>query len=113
MAKRQTPPAVPAPRLSAAHIDRLAAIGRERVVAPGEVLVEVGVPLTHCFVLTKGSLEVVNDVGPGETLVIVLRPGTFTGEGTMLNGRPGLSRIRAIEESTVIEIERTRLLVAI
>ena len=45
--------------------------------------------------------------------MIVRRPGMFTGEGTMLNGGPGLSPVRAAEESTVIEIERTRLLAAI
>jgi thioredoxin reductase (NADPH) len=113
MDKRHTPPAVPAPRLDASQIDRLRTIGRERSAAPGEVLVEVGAANLHFFVLTKGSLEVVNDVGSGEALVIVLRPGMFTGEGTMLNGRPALSRVRASEESTVIQIERTRLLAMI
>jgi thioredoxin reductase (NADPH) len=113
MDKRQTRPEVPAPRLNAAQIERLASIGRERVVASGEVLVEVGAVNLHFFILMNGSLEVVNDLGGGEVLVIVLTPGMFTGEGTMLNGRPGLSRIRAAEESTVIEIERMRLLGAI
>src|SRR4051812_24930481 len=110
MDSRDAPPAVPAPLLTAPQIQRIAAIGRERLVTRGQVLVEVGGANVHFYLLTQGALEVVNDVGTREALVVVLRPGMFTGEGTMLNGRPGLSRVRAAEESTVIEVERMRLL---
>src|SRR4051794_14722483 len=110
MDTRETPATVPAPLLTSSQIHRIAAMGHERLVARGEVLVEVGAANVRFYLLTQGSLEVVNDVGPREALVIVLRPGMFTGEGTMLNGRPGLSRVRALENSTVIEVERARLL---
>src|SRR4051812_2723712 len=110
MDSRDAPPAVPAPLLTAPQIQRIAAIGRERLVTRGQVLVEVGGANVHFYLLTQGALEVVNDVGTREALVVVLRPGMFTGEGTMLNGRPGLSRVRALENSIVIEVERAQLL---
>src|SRR4051794_17683067 len=113
MDTRESPAAVPAPLLTPSQIHRLAAIGRERLVARGEVLVGVGGVNVRFYLLTNGSLEVVNDVGPREALVVVLQPGMFTGEGTMLNGRPGLSRVRALESSTVIEVERARLLASL
>src|SRR4051812_11808179 len=110
MDTRESTPAAPAPILTPAQIERIAAIGHERRVARGEVLVEVGGANVRFYVLMEGSLEVVNDVDKREALVIVLHPGMFTGEGTMLNGRPGLSRVRALEDSTVIEVERAQLL---
>src|SRR5262249_15287400 len=46
----------------------------------------------------------------GEQVIQALRPGQFSGEASMLAGRPALVRIRAAEPSVVIEVERERLL---
>jgi CRP-like cAMP-binding protein len=100
-----------APVLTPTQLARLAALGRERRAAEGEVLVEVGVPCLACFVVTAGRLDVVHPSAAGEVLVLALGPGTFTGEQTMLTGRPAIARIRAAEASTVIEIDRAPFLV--
>jgi thioredoxin reductase (NADPH) len=101
------------PTLTPAQTARLAAHGRERRVARGEVLVEVGQLDIPCFVLTAGHLEAVRPSAEADLAVLTLEPGMFTGEATMLNGRPAISRIRAAEPSTVIEIPRERLLAVI
>lgn len=98
------------PVLTPAQIARLAAMGRERHVAAGEVLAEAGEPRVSLFVVTTGCIEIVRPSELGESAVLALGPGMFTGEETMLSGRRGLVRIRARAASTVLEIDRTRLL---
>jgi thioredoxin reductase (NADPH) len=98
------------PTLTPAQIARLAAHGYERRVARGEVLVEIGQAEIPFFVLTAGHIEAVRPSAEADTAVVSLQPGMFTGEATMLNGRPAISRLRAAEPSTVIEITRERLL---
>ena len=102
-----------APTLTRAQLARFAADGRERYVAEGEVIIDVGEPPVALFVVTSGRLEIVHASAAGETEVLVLEPGTFTGEGTLLTGRPALARIRATMPSTVIEVDRPRLLAII
>ena len=99
-----------APALRPSQLARLSAHGRERDVAEGEVIIDVGEPSVPFFVVIAGQLEVVHPTATGETGVLVLGPGRFTGEGTMLTGRPALARIRATAPTSVIEIDRTRLL---
>src|SRR5204863_671473 len=48
-----------------------------------------------------------------EEIVVSLGPGMFTGEATMLSGRPGLAQIRAEADGEVIEIARDDLLALI
>jgi thioredoxin reductase (NADPH) len=100
----------PYPVLTPSQLARLAALGRQRQVDGGEVLIEVGVPLTACFVVLAGRLSVVHPSITGDVVVVEHGPGTFTGEETMLSGRPAITRVRAAEASTVIEIDRARLL---
>src|SRR5438552_1145985 len=51
--------------------------------------------------------------GPVEEVVVSFGPGMFTGEVTMLSGRPGLAQIRAGADSEVIEVDRDDLLALI
>jgi thioredoxin reductase (NADPH) len=97
------------PRLTPAQVARIAAHGRVRSVAHDEVLLEPGERAAHFYVVTSGAIEVVRPSAPGE-LVAVFEPGMFTGEVTMLSGRPGLGRIRAREAGDVIEVDREDLL---
>jgi len=98
------------PVLSKEQIVRLAPGGRPRSFAPGESLVEPGVPPTRFFVLEEGQAELVRTSRAGEELLAILRPGQFTGEVNMLSGRPGLLRLRATEPTRVLELDRDRLL---
>ncbi|HEX2464418.1 MAG TPA: FAD-dependent oxidoreductase [Thermoanaerobaculia bacterium] len=103
------------PKLSSERFERLAARGRLRPVAAGEVLLEAGVPVTHLFLVKSGKLDVVRPtVMPGaeraERLVTSFEPGQFTGEASLLTGRRGLGRIRVAEPGEVFEIDREDLL---
>ena len=87
------------PKLSPGRFERLAARGRLRPVAAGEVLIEAGVPVTHLFLVKSGRLDVVRPtVMPGaaraERLVTSFEAGQFTGEASLLSGRRGLGLIR-------------------
>ncbi len=62
------------PRLTPAQIARVAARGRVRPVAAGEVLLEAGEPVTRMFVVTSGEVEAVR-LGDVEQLMAA-RPST-------------------------------------
>ena len=98
------------PTLKPAQIERLAALGRVRQVQPGEVLVEAGEKGAPLFVIKTGQVEVVQPSGGTEKPVALFLPGQFTGEISILSGRPILVRVRAKEVGEVIEIDREHLL---
>ena len=98
--------------LTRAQLERVAAHGRRRQVAQGEVLQSAGEPAARCFVVVAGRIEGVRP-SAAEEIVVSLGPGMFTGEATMLSGRPGLAQIRAGADGEVIEIARDDLLALI
>jgi thioredoxin reductase (NADPH) len=98
------------PKLTPVQIERVAAHGRVRRVDRGEVLVSVGRVTAKFFVVTTATIEVVQPVGDRETTVIVINPGEFTGEVSMLSGRPALVTLRVADPGEVIEVERDELL---
>jgi len=97
------------PVLTAEQIGRGALHGRVRHLRPGEVLAEVGQTQLPFFLVTAGSIEVVQPLGNRELVVAVHRRGQFSGEVTMLSGRRGLLRMRAAEVGEVIELDREQL----
>jgi thioredoxin reductase (NADPH) len=98
------------PKLTPVQIERVAAHGRIRRVDRGEVLSSVGRVTAKFFVVTTATIEVVQPVGDRETTVIVINPGEFTGEVSMLSGRPALVTLRVADPGEVIEVERDELL---
>jgi thioredoxin reductase (NADPH) len=98
------------PTLTAEQIARVEKVGHTRSFDAGATLVEAGHPLQAFFVVTEGALEVVLPSGTKEELVTSHGPGQFTGEVSMLTGRPGLVRVRAAKPSKVIEVDRDDLL---
>src|SRR6266536_454202 len=101
------------PTLTAAQIARIAAHGRRRRVATGEVLVQAGEQTARLFVVVAGRIDVVRASAAGEEVVASFGPGMFTGEVTMLSGRRGLAQIRAGMVGEVIEVGRDDLLALI
>ncbi|HEX3702592.1 MAG TPA: FAD-dependent oxidoreductase [Vicinamibacterales bacterium] len=98
------------PRLADDQVARMSARGRRRPVAASEVLVERGDLNRHFFIVTSGELEILIPSGRGEAVIGTLGPGQFTGEVSMLSGRPGFVRIRATRAGDVVEVEQERLL---
>jgi len=107
--KLSSPPEHVFPKLTEAQIERFAAHGRRRPVAPGEMLLQPG-DSARIFVVTAGSLETVRTNGDTDEIIVVHRYGSFTGEMTALSGRRGLARTRAAEAGEVIEVDRPQLM---
>jgi thioredoxin reductase (NADPH) len=102
------------PKLTAAQIARVAAHGRMRRVERGEVLGTVGKVTPQFFVVRTGGIEVVQPAGTGKTMTVtVIGPGEFTGEVSMLSGRPSLVTLRVAEPGELVEVERDALLALI
>ena len=98
------------PTLAPAHVERIATYGLLRPVTGGEVLVEPGERHSRFFVVRRGSVEILRPAPDGELVIGVDHPGQFTGEGTLITGRPALARIRVREDGEVIELDRDQLL---
>lgn len=98
------------PELTPAEIERVAAHGRNRQVKRGDVLGKAGTPIDSFFVVRTGSIEAVQFDGRSETTVTIIRPGGFTGEVSLLSGRPSLVTLRVGEPGQLIEISRDELL---
>lgn len=98
------------PKLTSAQIDRVAAHGRTRRIEAGEVLVQVGKLTPKFFVVSTGTVEAIQPTSNGEAIIRVIEPGQFTGEVSMLSGRPAVVTLRVGEAGEVIEVERDELL---
>jgi thioredoxin reductase (NADPH) len=98
------------PILSAPQIQRFAAHGQVRPVRATDVLVELGDKDIPVFVVISGELEVVRPSFTQETLIRIVGPGNFTGEINTLSGRRAFARVRARQDSEVIQIARDSLL---
>lgn len=98
------------PTLDAHLLARVEARGTRRAVAAGEVLVEAGAADARFFVVRSGHLEIVRPSALVDTMVVVHGPGAFTGEASLLLGRPSMMRARASEAGEVIELTRGQLL---
>jgi thioredoxin reductase (NADPH) len=99
------------PKLTPAQIERVAAHGRTRRIERGEVLGAVGKVTPLFFVVLTGTIEVIQPGGNGKTTTVTaISPGEFTGEVSMLSGRPSLVTLRVGEPGEVIEVQRDDLL---
>lgn len=98
------------PTLPPSQVERLRRYGQARHVSRGDILLEPGTSDPHCFVVVTGLIEIVRETRETETLIHTHGPGQFTGEANMLSGRRALVRIRARENSELIDIDRPQLL---
>src|ERR1700732_1577500 len=97
------------PKLDAGQIARLAALGRQQDAQAHEVVLEPGDLHHGIFLVLNGSIEIGRVSAGGETVLHVLGRGEFTGDVNLLSGRGTLVRGRAVEASTLVEINRANL----
>ncbi|MFL5483935.1 MAG: FAD-dependent oxidoreductase [Gemmatimonadaceae bacterium] len=98
------------PVLSDAQLARISQQGHRREVQAGEVLIDAGAPVTHFYVVLSGAVEGVQLRDGGGIRVRTLRAGQFTGEVSILSGRPALVTLRVCQDGEIVEIDRDRLL---
>jgi len=65
--------------------------------------------ITGIFVVLSGRIEVLRVSAEGETVLRTLDRGEFTGDVNLLSGRGTLIRARALEATTLLEIDRANL----
>ncbi len=97
------------PVLTAAQCERIAAHGRRRATAQGEVLYDVGAMPLPFIVVVSGEIELLHPSEPTDTLIQSLGAGQFTGEFNLLAGRRALARARVREAGEVLELSREQL----
>ena len=97
------------PKLDDSQIAALAGFGQQRDAQPREVILERGDLHHGIFVVLSGRVEVIRVSADGETVLHVLDRGEFTGDVNLLSGRGTLIRARALEASTLLEIDRANL----
>jgi thioredoxin reductase (NADPH) len=98
------------PTLTPQQVEQLATYGSRRAIRRGETLMEPGEPHPSCFVVVRGSVEILRVANEGEALVHLHQAGQFTGEANLLTGRAALVRIRANEDGEVIVLDRDQVL---
>jgi thioredoxin reductase (NADPH) len=98
------------PRLTAAQLARVREHGRLCDVAAGDVLVEAGAADVPFLVVTRGTLEIVQSSDGTDTRIAEHGPGEFTGEVSLLSGRPSLVSVRATAPGQVVVLDREHLL---
>jgi thioredoxin reductase (NADPH) len=92
------------PTLTAAQIDRIRPFGHVRQVAPGDVLFAPKQTSVPFYVLLSGAMEIVQPSLEGERPVTTHRPGSFTGEMTMISGQQCLVLGRVTEGGAFLEL---------
>ncbi len=97
------------PTLTSSQIDRFRPESGLRAVEAGEILFEPGDTNVPFFVLLSGAIEIVQPTPMGESGIVALGPGEFTGEITMISGQRCLVRGRVTEPGQFLELSRERL----
>jgi thioredoxin reductase (NADPH) len=97
------------PTLRPPQIARIAAHGVVRPIACGDVLVEAGQTDVPFFVVLTGGIEIIRPSALGDLLIAAHRPGQFTGEASMLLGRPAMMRVRASAAGEVVQLTRDQM----
>jgi thioredoxin reductase (NADPH) len=97
------------PELSPAQIARIASLGVIRPITRGEVLIEGGQTNVPFFVLKAGEIEVIRPSALEEILIATVRPTQFTGDISMILGRPAQMRLRVRTFGEVVQLTRDQM----
>lgn len=92
------------PTLTAGQIERIAAHGVVRPMTRGEVLIESGQHDVPFFVVKAGEIEVIRPSALEDLLIAIVRADQFTGDISMILGRPALMRLRVSESGEVVQL---------
>jgi len=73
------------------------------------VLIEGGQTNVPFFVLKAGEIEVIRPSALEEILVAIVRPTQFTGDISMILGRPAQMRLRVRDSGGVVQLTRDQM----
>lgn len=96
--------------LSATHVAALQAVGTVCHYAAGMFVARAGEPANRFVYVQEGEIEVVNPFTDGRHIASTLGPTQFMAEISFLNGGNWLMPMRAVIDTTVIEVPRSDML---
>ena len=80
-----------------------------RPISRGEVLIDSGQTNVPFFVLKAGEIEVIRPSALEEILIAVVGPAQFTGDISMILGRPAQMRLRVSDSGEVVQLTRDQM----
>ena len=92
------------PRLTEAHIERLAESAETISLSPGEVVFEQGQRDAPLYVVLSGAIDVVDRQPEGDRYFTQCQPGTFAADVSMFTGEPTIARGIAAEETELLAV---------
>ena len=95
--------------LSEEELEKLAAASKVRIYAPGEAIVRRGQEGNSMFVITHGAVEVQILIAGEAKTINTLRNSDYFGEMSLLTGELRTATVVAVEETEVIQINKTAL----
>lgn len=95
--------------LSDEELEKLARASKDRIFAPGEAIVRRGQEGNSMFVITRGSVEVQILQGIEIKTINTLRESDFFGEMSLLTGEPRTATVVSVEETEVVQINKSAL----
>jgi small-conductance mechanosensitive channel/CRP-like cAMP-binding protein len=95
--------------LSEEELEKLAAASKVRIYAPGEAIVRRGQEGNSMFVITHGAVEVQILIAGEAKTINTLRNSDYFGEMSLLTGEPRTATVVAVEETEVIQINKSAL----
>jgi thioredoxin reductase (NADPH) len=96
--------------LSATHVEALRAVGTSRRYPAGTFVARAGEPANRFVYVEEGEIEVVNPFTDERHIVSTLGPTQFMAEISFLSGGNWLMPMRAVIDTTVIEVPRADML---
>jgi thioredoxin reductase (NADPH) len=97
------------PTLSESERSCVARIGSRRTFHDGEVLIEIGDRDFPFYAVTSGEIVILESSTDEPREVVVHGPGQFSGDVSMLTGRPALVSAVARGETEVVEVPAARV----
>ncbi len=91
------------------ELERLAAEGRERRLAPGEYLFRQGEPAGHFHVVLSGKLDTTREVAGEQVLMMSHGPGGYLSAMALLTDTPYRGSTYAVGETVVFELDGEEL----
>ncbi len=91
------------------ELARIASVGSERRLAPGDVLFRQGEPAVAFHVVLEGELETTREVAGEQILMFSHGPGGYLSAMALLTDTPYRGSTRAVAETLVFELEGDEL----
>lgn len=96
--------------LSGEELGKLAHASKDRIFAPDEAIVRRGQEGNSMFVITRGAVDVQIADFSGEVRTInTLQENDYFGEMSLLTGEPRTATVVAVEETEVVQINKSAL----